>query len=92
MSKKEDNELSDLRYRVHLQNTHAFCKSLLAERRKKYKCSQIRITALSDPCGCWHIYIDPEGLVGAYNSSNHCCKWSAMIEALDDKFSKVNKE
>ncbi len=66
------------------QNEHRFCKGILAEKRKKYQCTQNRITALSDSTEAWHVYIDPEGLVGAYTQC--CCKWEAMIKALDDKF------
>ena len=67
------------------QNEHRFCKGLLAEKRRNYKCSQNRITALKDSTNAWHIYIDPEGYVGAYG--HVCCKWEAMIKALEDKFS-----
>ena len=83
--KKEAREISEeIKEELKWQSEHRFCKGLLSEKRKKYKCSQNRISALKDSTRAWHIYIDPEGYVGVYGHT--CCKWEAMMKALDDKF------
>ena len=77
-------KLDDIKNELQWQKEHRYCKGLLAEKRKKYKCPQNRITAIKDSTNAYHIYIDPEGYVGAYGCV--CCKWEAMIKALDEKF------
>ncbi len=78
--------LEEIKEEMKWQNEHRFCKQLLSEKRRTYKCFQNRISALKDSTGAWHIFIDPEGLVGAYGHC--CCRYEAMIKALDEKFTK----
>lgn len=78
--------LSEIKEELKWQNEHRFCKQLLSEKRRFYKCAQNRIIAIKDSTNTYHIYIDPEGYVGAYTQC--CCKYEAMIKALDDKFIK----
>ena len=82
------SRLEDLTGQLKRREAHTFCKELLSVRRKEYKCAQNRITANPDSAGYWHIYIDPEGYVGAYKE---CCRWSAMVKALDDKFGEEER-
>lgn len=77
-------DLKDIEEDLRFQTEHRFCKGLVAEKRRQFKCAQNRISALKDSTGAWHIYIDPEGYVGAYGHT--CCKWEAMMLALNDKF------
>lgn len=77
----------DLEEQLRRREAHTFCKTMLAEKRRKYKCAQNRIIALRNN-NSWDVHIDPEGFVGVYGQC--CCKWEAMIKALDDKFSEIN--
>jgi len=71
---------------LDFQNSHMYCKRLLSDLRKQYKCPQKMISGLKDSAEYWHIYIDPEGYVGAYKE---CCKWSAMAKAVEEKFKEA---
>ena len=76
------SKLEDLEEQMRYREAHTFCKSLLAEARKKYKCPQKLIFCIKD-MGGWSIYIDPEGYVGHFRE---CCKWSAMERAVIKRF------
>ena len=84
---QDDIATQDAKDALDWQNSHAFCKGLLSSKRKEYKCSQIRISCIKDVNG-WSIYIDPEGYEGFFRG---CCRYNAMIEALDSKFGIPDK-
>lgn len=79
--------LQDLKDQLKWRESHAFCKHLLSNKRKLYKCPQGFITAKKwNPNDShWEVYIDPQGCEGSFSG---CCKYSAMIKALDSRFQK----
>lgn len=83
--------LQDLEDRLKYHKTHAFCKRLLSKKRKLYKCPQKFITVIRfHPDDYrWYVYVDPKGYEGCFSG---CCKYSAMIDALDSRFDKEHEK
>lgn len=81
-----DEVLQGLKDQLVLRESHAYCKKILSGKRKLYKCPQRRIAVLKN-VNHWEVYIEPEGLEGNFSG---CCKYEAMIKALDSKFGGNN--
>lgn len=65
---------------------HSFCFSMFRRQRLELKIPHGHITFLDGSnVGYWSVYIDPDGLAGAYTG---CCRWSAGCDALRDEAEK----
>lgn len=77
--------LQDLEDQLKWRESHAFCRKLLSEKRKLYKCPQKFITVIRfHPDDYrWYVYIDPKGYEGCFIG---CCRYEAIMKALESRF------